>query len=201
LLDGFRSNDGTWEYGDETYIPPPQKSATEDEREWKKQKSVNYSKCLASHPQLQWKTICQKEADEPYHATATTPQGAYYDKALGGSRVPPPPATPALDEMVRERNAELMASTPVPKATTTPMYDRGLADRTAYEQWIAGTSGNVRAGAEYWAGQRSLAQPGTCDGSPEFVAGCTQAKERLTPTDVLRKSQPDYKLGWNAYGR
>lgn len=111
--------------------------------------------------------------------------------------------TSAPDEVARERNAALMAppKVEVPTQPTTPMYDRGLADRTAYEKWIAGTSGNVRAGAEYWAGQRSLAQPGACDGSPEFVAGCTQAKERLTPTDVLRKSQPDYKLGWNAYGR
>jgi hypothetical protein len=162
VLDGWRASDG-WEYSENlNYNPPPPKYATEDEREWEKQKSVNYSKCLASHPQSQWDTICKKEADKPYHATATTPQGAYYDKALGGWRVPQPSAPVAPPKV------------DAPTPPTTPMYDRGLADRTAYENWIAGTSGNVRAGAEYWAGQRSLAQPGACDGSPEFKAGCDQ---------------------------
>jgi hypothetical protein len=29
--------------------------------------------------------------------------------------------------------------------------------------------------------------------------GCEAAKTRLTPTDIKRKSDPEYKRGWNAY--
>ena len=31
------------------------------------------------------------------------------------------------------------------------------------------------------------------------MAGCNQAKARLAPYDLLRKAQPEYKLGWNSY--
>ena len=46
-----------------------------------------------------------------------------------------------------------------------------------------------------------MSQPKSCRGgfSSEFTAGCEASKARLTPTDILRKSEPDYKLGWNAY--
>ena len=92
------------------------------------------------------------------------------------------------------------APTSQPTPTATLMFQKGLADRTAWEQWISSLSTDYRAGAEYWAGQRSLTRPGTCYGVPAFTAGCEASKARLTPADVLRKSEPDYKLGWNAYG-
>ena len=47
--------------------------------------------------------------------------------------------------------------------------------------------------------QRSIPHPGACIGTPAFVAGCNQAKPRLAPCDILRKSEPDYKLGWNSF--
>jgi hypothetical protein len=44
--------------------------------------------------------------------------------------------------------------------------------------------------------------PGSCKSSVTvFQAGCEAAKERLSSVDVLRKSEPDYKLGWNAFGK
>jgi hypothetical protein len=89
----------------------------------------------------------------------------------------------------------------VPLANLPPMVQKGLADRTAWELWFESLpNGDYRDGAEYWAGQRSLSPPGSCYGSADFNAGCVEAKERLDPTDRLRKSNPDYKLGWNAYG-
>jgi hypothetical protein len=89
----------------------------------------------------------------------------------------------------------------VPLANLPPMFQKGLADRTAWEQWFQSLLfGEYRDGAEYWAGQRSLSPPGTCYGSGDFNERCVEAKERLDPTDRLRKSNPDYKLGWNAYG-
>jgi hypothetical protein len=33
----------------------------------------------------------------------------------------------------------------------------------------------------------------------EFFAGCTAAKERLAAADAMRKTEPNYKLGWNAW--
>jgi len=35
--------------------------------------------------------------------------------------------------------------------------------------------------------------------SQEFVLGCEAAKARLTPTEIKRKSDPDYRPGWNSY--
>src|SRR4051794_6974718 len=33
----------------------------------------------------------------------------------------------------------------------------------------------------------------------DAIAGCLAARARLTPTDRRRKSEPDYRLGWNSY--
>lgn len=101
-------------------------------------------------------------------------------------------------EAVRTALAQIPPA--VPATTLSPMFQKGLADRTAWETWILSLSSDYRTGAEYWAGQRSLARPGPCYGPPAFTAGCEAAKARLTPADVLRKSDADYKAGWNAYG-
>jgi hypothetical protein len=90
---------------------------------------------------------------------------------------------------------------PAPEPTISS-YDRGLADRTAWEQWFAGLSGDFQAGAYWWSGQRSLRSPGTCNDptvSQLFVAGCEAARARLAPTDMTRKYDAEYKRGWNAY--
>jgi hypothetical protein len=106
------------------------------------------------------------------------------------------PASPTSPQIA---NTYVQPSTS-PSPALSPMFEKGLADRAAWEQWISSLSTDYRAGAEYWAGQRSLPRPGTCYGVPGFSAGCEAAKARLTPADALRKSEPDYKLGWNAYG-
>jgi hypothetical protein len=80
------------------------------------------------------------------------------------------------------------------------MYQKGLSDRAAWEAWFNSLEGDFKTGAFYWSSQRSLSQPGSCrQMSAEFTAGCTAAKSRLDPSDALRRSQPDYKLGWNAW--
>jgi hypothetical protein len=80
------------------------------------------------------------------------------------------------------------------------LFDHGLRDRAAWENWFTGLNGDFKAGAEYWAGQRSLPNPGGCFGTFEFTQGCNEAKARLTPTDVMRKQTQEYRAGWNAYG-
>jgi hypothetical protein len=80
------------------------------------------------------------------------------------------------------------------------LFSRGLQDRTDWEIWAQSLNGDERVGADYWTGQRSDPNPGDCTGTPEFTKGCNEAKARLTGPDLLRKSQPDYKAGWNSYG-
>lgn len=105
---------------------------------------------------------------------------------------------------------EDMRVKPVPRAenqTSTPLsenpFQQGLNDRTAFEQWVADLSGDFRQGVEWWAGRRSLSKPGFCNGaaatSLDFVSGCEAAKARLTPLDVQRTSNPEYRRGWNTY--
>jgi hypothetical protein len=33
----------------------------------------------------------------------------------------------------------------------------------------------------------------------QFMSGCEEAKVRLRPKDMKRKSDPDYRRGWNSY--
>jgi hypothetical protein len=80
------------------------------------------------------------------------------------------------------------------------MFEQGHQDRTAWEQWFNGLQGDYKTGAFYWASQRSLPNPGSCKQmNDQFYIGCTDAKVKLAPSDVLRKSEPDYKTGWNTW--
>ena len=87
-------------------------------------------------------------------------------------------------------------------ARTDPAAWRdGLRDRAAWETWFGALDGDRRAGALYWAAQRSKTPPGTCEqGSPDFVAGCAEARRRLALSDIRRHAEPDYWRGWNSYG-
>ncbi len=84
-------------------------------------------------------------------------------------------------------------------------FQAGAADRRAWESWFASTSGDYQAGAEFWAGQRSLKKPAPCDAQSAaadrnidvWIAGCLAAQERLAPTDIRRHSDPEYRRGWN----
>lgn len=84
--------------------------------------------------------------------------------------------------------------------TTSTMFQKELADRTAWENWFNGLVGDEKTGAFYWSGQRSLPNPGSCDQmNAAFERGCREAVAMLSPTDVMRESNPVYKLGWNSY--
>jgi DNA-binding helix-hairpin-helix protein with protein kinase domain len=90
---------------------------------------------------------------------------------------------------------------PLPTAAS---FDQGLADRAELEQWFASLIGDFRRGADWWAGHRSLPNPGLCSGPAsemnlQFIAGCEAAKARLTAKDFRRKGDADYRHGWNSY--
>ncbi len=84
-----------------------------------------------------------------------------------------------------------------------PPEMQGHADRVSFETWFSTLSGDQRRGAEFWAQERSKPRPVSClatDGSSasEFVAGCQEAQRRLALPDVRRRTEPDYRKGWNA---
>jgi hypothetical protein len=90
-------------------------------------------------------------------------------------------------------------------ATSSPYtaFQAGLDARRGWEQWFAGLSGDYRAGAAFWASQRSLPKPGSCrapDGASrgEFTDGCEGARGTLMPSDYRKRSQPEFKQGWNS---
>ncbi|HEV2100908.1 MAG TPA: restriction endonuclease, partial [Stellaceae bacterium] len=81
-------------------------------------------------------------------------------------------------------------------------FQDGQADRQVWEAWFNSQSGDYRAGADYWAGHRSLRNPGSCTASPpstsaSWTAGCLAAQKKLTSSDTRRKAEPEYRLGWN----
>jgi hypothetical protein len=84
-------------------------------------------------------------------------------------------------------------------------FQAGAADRRAWESWFASTSGDYQAGAEFWAGQRSLKKPAPCDAQSAaadrnvdlWIAGCRAAQERLASIDIRRHTDPEYRRGWN----
>jgi hypothetical protein len=91
-----------------------------------------------------------------------------------------------------------------PGQEQTPAYQQGAADRGAWEAWFRGLTGAYRDGAEYWAAQRSTPNPGSCRGPAgqtlgDWTAGCLSAKRMLTPWDIRRKAEPEYRAGWNSY--
>ncbi len=85
-------------------------------------------------------------------------------------------------------------------ALANSMFDQGLQDRTAWEVWFNSLQGHYKTGAFYWSGQRSLPHPGSCQQmDADFYRGCTAAKVKLATSDTMRKTEPAYKAGWNAW--
>ena len=87
----------------------------------------------------------------------------------------------------------------LPARAGVDAFRDGQADRASYEAWFGALSGDMRSGAEYWAGQRSLKNPGSCysaSGQP-IAGGCKAGQQQLAP-DARRKSEPEYRAGWNS---
>jgi hypothetical protein len=95
--------------------------------------------------------------------------------------------------------------TPTPKTIGAPQYllssefRDGAADRLAWKKWFNSLTGDEREGALYWASQRSLLQTGSCARLDDAKAvGCREAQTRLLPSDAGRKTDPEYRAGWNS---
>jgi ATP-dependent protease ClpP protease subunit len=85
------------------------------------------------------------------------------------------------------------------QAPVTASYAQGRQARIEYEQWYAGLpDGNYKDGATFWATHRSDKPPLNCVGLPDWVAGCVAARVRLSPSDLRRTSDMNFRLGWNS---
>jgi hypothetical protein len=98
----------------------------------------------------------------------------------------------------------LAAAAATPACAQSAAYSDGLGDRTTYEQWFASLGPEERDGATFWAAERSKSHPLPCaahDDNPNtpWSAGCRAAQLRLGSADERRRSEPEYRLGWNAY--
>jgi hypothetical protein len=86
---------------------------------------------------------------------------------------------------------------------SSPAEAQGRADRATFQAWIDGLTPDERRGADFWAAQRSLPKPPPCGAgeggsNPAFAAGCQEAQKRLALSDARRKTDPAYRVGWNA---
>jgi hypothetical protein len=92
-----------------------------------------------------------------------------------------------------------------PIAEQTTAYRQGDSDWRDLQAWFELQKGDRRAGADFWAGNRSKLDHKSCEDASgdfsgdksAFAAGCLEAKRRLDPIDDRRRSEPEYRSGFN----
>ena len=158
---------------------------------------------IAHHAAAQgsWYYCDPAHAYYPYVSTCSVPwrEVAPYSYGQGQAKVAVPPTAESAAPATVAPTPTINSPT---KSQPSATYRQGQADRESWETWFGSLTGSYRAGAEYWAGQRSLAKPGSCDAAPssgnaDWIAGCIAAQQRLAASDVRRTTQRDYRLGWN----
>lgn len=160
------------------------------------QAQYSYWWCVGSNAGYPWVRTCAT----PWRLVtpnSTTPQvqtPSYQAK-------PPAPASLSNPTAGGDEPAQLpITASPTPPPSEA--FREGQADRRDWEAWFDQQSGDYRAGAEWWAGERSLPTRRSCaaaspSAGTDWTAGCFAAEEKLTPSDVRRKTEPQYRLGWN----
>ena len=99
--------------------------------------------------------------------------------------------------------ALLLATGAAAQELPIPAQSQGHSDRQAFEAWVQALPADQHRGADFWAQERSKPKPQSCAarGLAEpagFTTGCDEARGRLAGFDVRRKTEPDYRGGWNA---
>jgi hypothetical protein len=82
----------------------------------------------------------------------------------------------------------------------TPSFAAGRAARMDYEQWYGSLDGEYKQGAGWWASHRSAGRV-TCTTEPHtatWMLGCSGAQRRLEPADQRRRTDADFRAGWNS---
>jgi hypothetical protein len=96
-----------------------------------------------------------------------------------------------LSQFEEPRHVAAPMHPPYPSSSAAAQVAQGEADRRAWETWFRSLSGGMKAGAAWWAGRRSLRNPGSCDHPPAGAAsgwaqGCRAAQVHLAPFDARR---------------
>jgi uncharacterized protein YecT (DUF1311 family) len=107
-----------------------------------------------------------------------------------------------FDERIAALTPSALVTNPAP-SSSSPAFKQGQIDRQNWESWFASVTGDYHAGAEYWATHRSDQHPPSCGASPpstsaDWTAGCYAAQQKLAEADLRRKTELDYRRGWNA---
>jgi ATP-dependent protease ClpP protease subunit len=93
-------------------------------------------------------------------------------------------------------------SPPPVDATSLPTYAAGRQARLDYEAWFNSLpESDFRKGAEFWAANRSLKPPPSCaqpGASADWQSGCLSGQSRLSYSDARRRTQMDFRAGWNS---
>lgn len=121
----------------------------------------------------------------PWRPMRPGPYG-YMPQPMSGTQSPPPAAASAPKE-------------------ESEAYRQGTADWRALQAWFATQTGDRRAGADYWAGNRSKQDHKSCEAAVDdfsgdktaFLNGCQGAKQKLDPMDIRRRTETDYRAGFN----
>jgi hypothetical protein len=84
------------------------------------------------------------------------------------------------------------------KASVTQAYADRRGSNTS-SGFVSLPEGSYREGAVFWAAHRSdKPQPTCADGFPDWLAGCLAARSRLSPIDVRRRTEKEFRWGWNS---
>jgi hypothetical protein len=89
-------------------------------------------------------------------------------------------------------------------AAQSESYRQGIGDWRGLREWFDSEIGDRRAGADWWAANRSVTNHRSCaqaadDWSADraaFAIGCEEAKRRLDPIDARRRD-PQYRAGFS----
>jgi hypothetical protein len=109
-----------------------------------------------------------------------------------------PPSPPLTERVGIQGPAAAPSNAPIQSAS----FAEGLADRQSWETWLSGLPPDEARGAKWWATNRNSPGHTTCAlaaaDDAAFAAGCMNAQGKLAPVDVRRRSDPEFKKGWNS---
>jgi hypothetical protein len=156
-----------------------------------------------AQPDGSWYYCDPSHAYYPYVGSCAVPWRVVPNQSrapqAGDSTATSPSARSAPILLAPSSTASASPSSSEPQTST---FHQGQADRQSWEDWFGSLTDEKRAGADFWAARRSLPHPGSCGAAPstgaDWTTGCVAAQQRLAASDARRKTEPDYRLGWNS---
>ena len=92
----------------------------------------------------------------------------------------------------------MAAGTARAQTAPTTEFQQGYADRQAWEEWFTTTTGDYRTGTSWWAGQRSVPHPASCDTlGGAATQGCYAAKCKIA-SNIDPTAKEVYRLDFTA---